>query len=142
MISIQRISDVPLHDVLKRTSVAHLPDAEMTLRQCVYRSTEVRYGFLDGRLACMWGLIPPTLLSQSAYLWLLTTDIVAEHKFLFVRHSQRYVEEALKIYPAIVGDVILGNAPARKWLSWLGAEFGQPEQGRVRFVIRRKVLNG
>jgi hypothetical protein len=140
MISIRNISDVPLHDVLKRSPVAHIPDAEAILRECVYRSTKVRYGFLDSRLACMWGLIPPSLLSQTAYLWLLTTDIVAEHKFLFVRHSQRYVEEALKIYPTIVGDVIIGNAPARRWLKWLGAEFGQPDKGRVKFVIRRKVL--
>jgi hypothetical protein len=138
MISIQRIADIPLSDVLRRSPVAHIPDAEATLRECVYRSTEVRYGFIDGKVACMWGLIPPSLLSTTAYLWLLTTEIVAEHKFLFVRYSQRYVEEALKVYPTLVGDVIIGNPSALRWLRWLGAEFAPPEGGRIKFVIRKR----
>jgi len=104
----------------------------------MFRSEEVRYGMVDGKIACVWGLIPPTLLSNKAYLWLLTTDIVAEHKFLFVRHSQRYVEEALKQYPIIVGDCLIGNASAMRWLRWLGAEFGEPDGGRIPFMIKAK----
>lgn len=140
MISVQTTSGLPLHEVISRSSVAGMKDAEVILRQCIFRSAEVRYGFLDNDLACMWGLIPPTWLSTSAYLWLLTTDIVAEHKFLFVRHSQRWIEEALKTYPVITGDVLVANHPARRWLAWLGAVFDKPSGGRMNFVIRRKVL--
>lgn len=137
-IAVRNDTATDLGDIVRRSPVAHVADAERTLRECMKRSIEVRYGMLDGEVACMWGLIPPTLLSDQAYLWLLTTDIVAEHKFLFVRHSQRYVEEALHVYPNIIGDVIIGNEQAIRWLRWLGAEFLPPVGGRVPFTIRAK----
>ena len=129
---------VNIADIVRRSPVSHVPGAERTLAECMRRSIEVRYGMLDGEVACMWGLIPPTLLSEAAYLWLLTTDIVAEHKFLFVRHSQRYVEEALCTFPTIIGDVVAGNDQALRWLKWLGAEFLVPVDGRIPFTIRAK----
>jgi hypothetical protein len=125
-------------DLIHRSPVADMPGAEEVLKECLHRSTDVRQGMLNGKIACAWGLIPPTLLSDTAYLWLLTTDIVAEHKFLFIRNSQRYIEEALKIYPTIIGDVIGDNRSARKWLEWLGAEFGATVLGRTPFTIRAK----
>lgn len=142
MISIQSASALPLSDVVSRSMHAGEPEAEHVLRQCILRSTEMRYGLVDGEVACMWGLIPPTLLSTTAYLWLFTTHLVDEHKFLFVRHSQRYIEEALKTYPVVIGDVAADNHPARKWLSWLGAQFSTPDRGMIRFAITRKILNG
>lgn len=141
MISIQTVSNIPLRAVLRRSPVAGMPDAEAILRECVGRSTEVRYGYVDGEVACMWGLIPPSLLSTTAYLWLLTTDLVDQHKFLFVRHSQRWVEEALKVYPAIIGDMV-DKPSTRRWLEWLGAEFIEVANGRFKFVIRKRALNG
>ena len=133
----KRPSDV--HEIIRRSPISHIPDADKTLRECMYRSTDVRCGMVDGVIACMCGLIPPTLLSDKAYLWLLTTDIVAEHKFLFVRHSQRYVEEALKEFPIIVGNCAINNHSAIRWLRWLGAEFDtEIVNGHFGFVIRKK----
>lgn len=139
MISIQQTSNVPLSAILQRSTVGHIREAETILRECVNRSAEVRYGYVDDKLACMWGLIPPSLLSETAYLWLLSTDLVQEHKFLFVRHSQRWIEETLIRYPVIVGDMI-DNPSTRAWLRWLGAEFMEVGSGRFKFVIRKKVL--
>ena len=144
MITVARTNDpsaaqaYDIRDVLRRSPIANIPEAERIMTECLHRSIEIYYGKVDGQVACVWGLIPPTLLSDQAYLWLLTTDIVAEHKFLFVRHSQRYVEEALKSFPNIVGDVIVGNDSAVRWLRWLGAEFAAPVGGRVPFTIRAK----
>ena len=138
MISIRVNKTYDLSDVLRRSPVANLPGAEKTLRECMRRSIEIWHGLVDGEVACAWGLIPPTLLSEHAYLWLLTTDIVAEHKFLFVRHSQRYVEEALKYYPSIIGDTDVGNTQAIRWLRWLGAEFFEVIGGKLPFIIEKK----
>lgn len=142
MISIRKTSNVSLREMVSRSPVADMPNAEYTLTECVTRSSEVQYGYVDDEVACMWGLIPPTLLSQTAYLWLLTTDLVDAHRFLFVRHSQRWLEETLKVYPVIVGSVAIDNHSARKWLSWLGAQFSTPDRGMIRFAITRKLLNG
>lgn len=136
MISIERIGLIPTADLIRDSEVAHQPDAESILQECMFRSIEIRQGLVDGKLACVWGLIPPTLLSDSAYLWLLTTPLVAEHKFLFVRHSQIHIQELLKTYPKIIGDV--GNQQAKRWLEWLGAKFHKQIGGRVSFVIEAK----
>ena len=125
-----------LYTIVRRSPVAQVPGAMETMRKCVRRSAKIYYGEVNGQVACVWGLIPPTILSDSAYLWLLTTDIVAENKFLFVRHSQRYVEEMLKEFPLIIGDCMLDNPQAVRWLRWLGAHFHDPVDGRLPFSIR------
>lgn len=137
-VTITSRTNYSLRDILERSENAKIPGAEEILRECLYRSREVRFGLVDGDLACMWGLIPPTILSSTAWLWLVTTEIVAENKFLFIRHSQRWIEEALKIYPEIIGDCLLSNASAQRWLRWLGAEFHQPVGNRWPFTIRAK----
>ncbi len=138
MISICKVSDVTLTEIFQRSPVKDIKHGEELLRKCVYRSTYVRYGFVNDECVCVWGLIPPTLLSNSAYLWLLTTELVEKHKFLFVRHSQRWIEQALRTYPIIIGDWVPGDPCAKRWLEWLGAEFGPFVGGRHQFVIRKK----
>lgn len=127
--------DVGMKTILKGTP---LPMAAAIMNDCMFRSVEVRWGLINGEVACVWGLIPPTLLSQAAWLWLFTTELVERHKFLFVRHSQRWMEETLERYPEIIGDCIAGNDRGRRWLEWLGAEFGATYMGRAPFVIRAK----
>jgi len=136
MIRIARVGDISVGDVVRRSPFAGVAGAEETLKECLHRSIEVRYGLIDGKIACVWGLIPPTILSEQAYLWLITTDIIAEHKFLFVRNAQRYVEEALKQYPELIGEV--GDARAVRWLKWLGAEFTPLVEGKIAFTIRKR----
>ena len=139
MISIERSKDFDIVDVLRRSPVSGIPGARETLLECMSRSVEVQIGIVDGVVACVWGMIPVTILSSSAYLWLLTTDLVEKHKFLFIRHSQRCVEEALKIFPVITGDVAPDNHSARRWLEWLGAEFSSGPFGDwIPFTIRRR----
>lgn len=138
MISIRTVSNITLEELFHRSPAAKYPNGDKLLQQCILRSVDVCYGYVNGECACVWGLIPPTLLSSSAYLWLLTTDLVEQHKFLFVRHSQRWMEEALQTYPIIIGDWIPGDPRAKRWLEWLGAVFGPFESGRHQFMIRKK----
>ena len=137
MIRVNGCEELNIQDLLDRSPVGQVPMARETLEKCMSISIGIRCGMLDDKVACMWGLIPPTILSTRAYLWLLTTDIVAEHKFLFVRHSQRYVEEMLELYPEIYGDVLADNAAAKRWLRWLGAKINPPNGKISTFVIRK-----
>jgi hypothetical protein len=129
--------DFSLTDVVSRSPVAHEPGGEIKLRTLIRMSEEVWFGLHDDKVAAVWGLIPPSLVSNRAYLWLLTTELVEAHKFLFIRHSQLVIEDALKRYPIVTGDVEVGNHAARKWLRWLGADIGVPEKGYSPFIIRR-----
>jgi hypothetical protein len=110
---------------------------QKTMDFCFGMSTFIWAGFVDDILACIWGVIPPTMMSNQAYLWLYTTDVVKEHQFLLVRHSQRVIEELLKEYPSIVGHVIVGSDKSFRWLKWLGAKFGEPQGTAVPFRISR-----
>lgn len=101
-------------------------------------STMSWIGRANGEVVCIWGLIPPSYLSDEAYLWLNVTPEMAKHQFVFVRHSQCEMERMLEIYSRIVGFVDVGNTRAKRWLRWLGAEFDEPGGERVHFVIERK----
>lgn len=108
-----------------------------TMDFCLNMSVYIWAGYVDEQLACIWGVIPPSLMSTQAYLWLYTTDVIKEHQFLLVRHSQRVIEELLKDYSSIVGHVVIGSDKPFRWLKWLGAEFGQPQGLGVPFRISR-----
>lgn len=108
-----------------------------TLEEYLTFSTKLYLGAIHGRLCCAWGLIPPTLLSDSAYLWLFSTPAIDEHKFLFVRASQRVIEDMLQEWPVITGFCDRSNARSIRWLRWLGAEFHYPGPTHIAFEIRK-----
>lgn len=105
--------------------------------ECLSATHEAYVGAINNEAVCMWGLCPPTILSDRAYLWLYVFGNIEAHKFIFVRHSQRIIEDALKIYSTIYGVTERGNPSAVRWLRWLGASFGQTSQGLIPFTIRK-----
>jgi len=109
-----------------------------TLNYLLMMSTFMWACYVDDELLCMWGVVPPSLMSDRAYLWMYHTDLMKEHSFVLVRHSQLVIEEILKEYPVIVGSVVLGATKSMRWLKWLGAEFGYPQGTLVPFVIRKR----
>ena len=111
---------------------------EETMNKCIMLSETLWIGTVDGELACMWGVVPPTLMSSQAYLWLHTTPLVQEHQFAFVRHSQRAIEELLKEYELILGDCLVGADQSIRWLKWLGAQFLDPVGMKIPFFIKKK----
>lgn len=127
---------VVISDVIARSPVAGIAGASKTLQEFIQRSILHYVGTVDGKTACMFGLIAPSLMSSQAYLWLLTTDLVDEHQFIFVRRSQLVIKQLLKDFPVIVGHVAPDNERGKRWLRWLGAEIGSPEHGRMPFTIK------
>lgn len=114
------------------------PEFVHTLSVCYTLSTSCWLGSIDGETVCAWGLIPPSILSQRAYIWLITTDKVEEHQFTFVRQSQIWIGYMLNTYPTLCGHAEIGNKRGIRWLKWLGARFGQPDNGKIPFEIRKE----
>ena len=108
-------------------------------RRCFLSSTELWVGYKDDTLVCIWGLVPPTLLADYAYLWLYTTPDLKGNEFAFVRHSQRAMEQMLEQYPLIVGHAAVDTPQSRAWLRWLGAVFKEPAGPIVPFSIRKRI---
>lgn len=101
------------------------------MRRCLRASEKVWVGYIDDQLVCIYGIIMPSLLSQSVHLWLHVTSAIEGHEFVFVRHSQRVVQELLKEYPLVHG--VVGSKQAAKWLKWLGATI---EDGEFQIVSK------
>jgi hypothetical protein len=135
MTRIERLSSSQAKEIVNQ--IAFDESGRKTMDFCLLMSVSMWSGFIDGDLACIWGVIPPTLMSNQAYLWLYTTDAIKGHEFLLVRHSQRVIEEVLKEYPSIVGHAIIGSDKSIKWLKWLGAKFGEPQGLAIPFRISR-----
>jgi hypothetical protein len=138
MIEIFQTNDIDIGDVIRRSPWCKVPSAGRTLAECLMMSSYSWIGKCDGEVACAWGLIPPSLLSERAYLWLVTTDLVEQHQFLFVRHSRRCMAIMLEKYQIIVGHSSVSEAHSLRWLRWLGAEFFECEGGQLAFQIRKK----
>jgi hypothetical protein len=140
-VAIEKISDISfdVYDVLKRSIYADHPDARRILLHFISSSDIVYIGKFNDKIACVLGLVPPTLLSDSAFLWLFVTSLINEHQFLFIRHSQLLVERLLKRYPTIIGMTDASNKSAIRWIKWLGGEYTMaPGERMLRFVIRKK----
>lgn len=135
MTEIKKVSAIEAKELVKGISFDEAGEKAMDF--CLLMSTVIWAGFINGGLACIWGVIPPTLMSNQAYLWLYTTDLIKEHQFLLVRHSQLVMEEILDEYPSVVGHAIIGSSKSIRWLKWLGAEFGKPQGTAIPFRITR-----
>lgn len=135
MTSIQQIGADRARELMKGISLSE--NDEKGMEFCYLMSVAIWAGVIDNELACLWGLVPPSLMSNQAYLWLYTTDVIKEHQFVLVRHSQRVMEDLLKEYPSIVGHATVGDKKAIRWLKWLGAEFGYPQGTGLPFRIKK-----
>lgn len=134
---IETVTKTNISQLISDSLGGKLTDEESrNIVRCADCTTTVWVGYIDDELVCIWGLVPPTLLSDMAYLWLHTTDRVKDHEFIFVRRSQRAIKEILTIYPSIVGQCEVGAKRTHRWLKWLGAEFGYPEGKHVPFIIK------
>lgn len=132
--SIEIVKASALDIAFNRIKISH--EDNKYLMQYLQRSLFAWTGLVDGQVACMWGIIAPTALSTRGYLWLFTTKLVDQHKFLFVRHSQLVIEEMLKIFPKITGTVVATQTRSILWLKWLGVEFRTEEDGMIHFELR------
>lgn len=124
-----------IREIIALTRYKDDPTAQTALRQYLHRSLFAWTCTIDNKIMAVWGIIMPSILFGEAYLWLLTTDVVDEHKFCFIRHSQLVLRALMKDYPCIRGHCVVGSGGI-KWLKWLGAQFKPQENGIMEFELR------
>jgi len=135
--SIQRVTKADIYDLIQGRDDLQKYELDF-FRKCVGVAAQVWVGHVDGEVACFWGLIPPSLLRDSVYLWLYTTEALKGNEFVFIRQSQIAVKLILSQYSEIIGHARVENTKGIRWLRWLGAEFDTPDGKAIPFVIRRK----
>jgi len=103
----------------------------------ICRSSYIWVGLIDGVIVCGWGLVPLSLLSERAYIWLFTNDNLKSRSLPFLRAVRRTIATMLQIYPSLIGEVVNDDARAKRWLAWAGADFGPQGQRLTPFLIER-----
>lgn len=138
-VGVERISPEFRQLIFSKVSDTLSTDDAQKFASVLSRTQVVYGGFYHNEIKCIWGLITPTLLSNEAYLWLhVLVEDLEDCKFVFVRHSQRVIEELLTDYALITGHCEVGNEQAIEWIRFLGAKFMDPVDGLIQFVIRRR----
>jgi hypothetical protein len=148
MSALIKVVDSPgLSGMLREAHVELTPRESRIIEDCHKKSFTTWVGYNGAELVCVWGIIPPSVLSDEVYLWLYATGAVRTNQFLFVRHSQLVIEGLLGEYRAIVGYVTASQSAAgkasRRWLQWLGAEIMGPlNEEMLNFRIERHGNDG
>jgi hypothetical protein len=93
-------------------------------KQLMHYSTEAWVVYFEGRPAVLWGVFSDTLLSDEATIWTVTTSVVDQYPFMFLRGSQELLKYLLGKYSKLAGTVEVGYERSEKWLRWLGFKIG------------------
>ena len=134
--SIVRLTGADAYDLISPEFFGNLSGIDHeTMHRIMHNSSRVWMGKKDGQVLAAWGLVPPSLMSDIAYLWLFTTPHLRGHEFIFIRYSQRAIREMLEEFPVIVGHTRINNRKAIQWLRWLGAKYGEPQGDFLPFTI-------
>lgn len=80
----------------------------------------------DGRIVCMAGVAPLSLIGATGVPWLLGSDLVLAHRRAFMVETRRTIGRWLTLFPMLRNVVDARYAAAIRWLGWLGFTIGEP----------------
>lgn len=106
-------------------------------------SAESYAGYIDGELACLFGVVPGTFLTGEAVPWLLTSNVVQRKPRAFLRASREVIADWLGKYPMLVQQVDARYEQALRWAERVGfnveppAPFGISGEPFCRISMRR-----
>ena len=114
---------------------ADMPETDRAhLVMASHNSTLLLTAFEGDTQIGLLGLIPVTLMSDTAYVWLYTTPDVAARPVSFGRLSRGVLQNLLTIYPHLIGFCTTRNAA--NWITWLGGHLLPPRLNVTPFEIR------
>jgi hypothetical protein len=116
----QHVRDIALRMRLEEGIERVGLDKEKIIRGAVKDASYTFTAMIDNEPACMWGIYQQTMLSDTAYMWLITTPLIEKHQFVFARRSQIYLQGLKQHFNVIQGHVDARFSRSIRWLRWLG----------------------
>ena len=89
-------------------------------------SDEAYTGFIDGELACLFGVVRGPFLTGAATPWLLTTSVVQRKPRAFLRASREVIADWMGKYPVLVQQVDARYEQALRWAARVGFQVEPP----------------
>lgn len=116
-------------------------NGEAALRQSAARSTLCYTVDIDGTPVAMFGIVPQSLVGESANVWFLGAPEMSRIKKTFVKRSRQVIARFLVEYPVLWSAVDCRYVSSISWLRSCGAQFGPAvkmgDTHFLPFVIRR-----
>jgi stage V sporulation protein SpoVS len=95
----------------------------------------------DGRIICMAGVAPLSLIGSTGIPWLLGSPLVVAHRRAFMVETRRMVARWLDWFPVLRNVVDARYQAAIRWLRWLGFTIGEPfNLSRGVFRVAQKAI--
>lgn len=94
------------------------------------RASALAFGaFEDGEPLGLWGLIPVSVVGDTARVWFLTAEGAERHKKLLLREAREFVRFAESQYARLEAYVHVEYTSCIRWLGWLGFTVSAPIPG-------------
>lgn len=113
-------------EVLEIWASDHMSPEEM-LTASMKRSSESFTLVHKEKIVGMLGLVPDSLISERATVWLLTTNEIYSMWIRFLKISKPIIEGLQAKYPVLYNFVDSRNEQCLRWLRWCGAKVYPPE---------------
>lgn len=128
MIQIYHTYGSKLHGLIYPEYLSMLPvDQQETMARSMHNSPDIWVGYNDDKVFAIMGVIPPTLLSDRAYVWFWTTQYFDGSRLACLRISRRCIADALLRYPILWGHCLPSAEKSIRWMKFLGARFVEPQ---------------
>lgn len=130
-------------------AASHGGEAIDVVSESVRASSESWALRINGRLACIWGVVPIAstgLAGGRGVVWMLTTSVVERFPVAFWRFCRDAVRDLVQRWAVLVNMIDLRHEKAVRWAERLGFAFAAPvpvgpdRVPFVPFVIVREVL--
>ena len=99
---------------------------------------------VEGHPVGMFGIVPQTILSKTASIWLLGSSEIEKIQKTFLKNSRKFIDLFLSYYPYLENFVSCERKRTLKWLKHIGATIETPKpygiEGRLfhHFYFRRE----
>lgn len=138
---VREIGEVPEHARLRAADAAECllvgMEPEEALAYSINGSFRAFVGDVDGEPVAYWGYSPISVLGDTAFVWMLSTEALSDNPIVCAMASRRILGTLLERYPTLLAQVDLRYERAIRWLEWLGFVPGDVSGGLQSMKIQR-----
>lgn len=100
-------------------------------------------GLCDGVPVCIFGVIPQSMVGNTATIWLISSEKINDCPITFLRMGKKRLLELSAHYGMLYNYVDARYAESVKWLKWLGFTIHEPEPcGPLGVLFHKFTLGG